>query len=115
MNIIQKTIEEKREEGYITPATSTSQEEEVPLQTNFIDENLDNNMEELNEPMEIIHEPMKNIPGDYKYSLPNNSTPSYAYQDKSNLVKALVSKINKLTLENKQLKHRSIMKISTLT
>ena len=43
--------------GDITPATSTSQEEEVPLQENFIDENLDTNMEELNETMEIIHEP----------------------------------------------------------
>ena len=116
MNIIQKTIEEKREEGYVTPATSTSQEEEeVPLQTYFIDENLDNNMEKLNEPMEIIHEPMKNIPGDHTYCLSNNYTPSYACQDKSNLMKALVSKINKLTLENKQLKHRSIMKTSTLT
>ena len=45
----------------------------------------------------------------------NNSTPCYACQDKSNLVKALVSKINKLTLENKQLKHRSIMKTSAFT
>ena len=102
-------------EGDITPATSTSQEKEVPLQTNFIDENLDINMEELNEPMEVIHEPMKIIPGDYTCCLPNNSTPCYAYQNKSNLVKALVSKINKLTLENKQLKYRSKMKTSTFT
>ena len=39
----------------------------------------------------------------------NNST-RYACQDKSILVKALVSKINKLTLGNKHLKHRSIIK-----
>ena len=102
-------------EGDITHGTSTSQEEEVPLQANFIDENLDVNMEELNEPMEVIHEPVKIIPGDHTYCLTNNSTPYYASQDKSNLVKALVSKINKLTLENKQLKHRSIMKTSTFT
>ena len=38
--------------GYITPATSISQEEEeLPLQGNFIDKNLDINLEELNEPM----------------------------------------------------------------
>ena len=30
-------------------------------------------------------------------------------------VKALVSKTNKLTLENKQLKHKAIMKTSTIT
>ena len=71
-------------------------------------------MEELNEPMEIIHEPIKIIPRHPTYCLPDNSTPCYVCQDKSNLVKALVSKINKLTLENKQLKHRSIMKTSTL-
>ena len=92
----------------ITPATSTSQEEDEPLQTNFIDENLSINMEELNGSMEVIHEPMKIIPGDHTYCLPNNSTPCYACHDKSNLVKALVSKINKLTLEKKQLKYRSI-------
>ena len=40
-------------EGHITPATSTSQEEEVPLQANFIDQNLDINMEELDKPMEV--------------------------------------------------------------
>ena len=93
----------KVREGDITPATSTSQEEEVPLQPNFIDENLDINMEELNEPMKVIHEPMKIIPGDHTYCLPNNYTPCYyACQDKSNLAKALVSKINELTLKNKQ-------------
>ena len=101
--------------GDITHGTSTSQEEEIPLQANFIDENLDINMEELNEPMEFIHEPMKTIPRDHTYCLPNNSTPCYACQDKSNFVKALVSKINKLTLENEQLKHRSIMKTLTFT
>ena len=37
-------------------ATSISQEENVPLQANFIDKNLDINMTELNEPMEVIHE-----------------------------------------------------------
>ena len=97
----------------ITPVTYTSQEEEEPPQANFIDENLDINMEERNESMEVIQEQIKIIPGDYTYCLPNNSTPCYACQDKSNLVKALVSKINKLTLENKQLKYRSIMKTST--
>ena len=101
--------------GDITHATSTSQEEEIPLQANFIDENLDINMEKLNEPMEFIHEPMKTIPGDHTYCLPNNSTPCYACQDKSNFVKTLASKINKLTLENEQLKHRSIMKTLTFT
>ena len=97
------------------PLTSASQEEDVPLQANFIDENLDINMEELNEPMEVIHEPMKNIPGDHTYCLSNSSTPCYVFQDKSNLVKAILSKTNELTLKNKQLKHRSIMKISTFS
>ena len=46
-------------EGDITHGTSTSQEEEVPLQANFIDENLDINIGELNEPIEVIHEPTK--------------------------------------------------------
>ena len=36
-------------EGNITSAASTSQEEEVPLQTNFVDENLDITKKELNE------------------------------------------------------------------
>ena len=72
-------------------------------------------MEELNESMEVIREPMKIIPGDHTYCLPNNSTPCYACQDRSNLVKALVSKINKLPLENKRLKYRSIMRTSTFT
>ena len=45
-------------EGDIAPATSTSQEEEVLLQSNFVDENLDINMEKLGEPMGVIGEPM---------------------------------------------------------
>ena len=57
--------------GDITHATSTSQEEEIPLQANFIDENLDINIEEINEPMEFIHEPMKTILEDHTYCLPN--------------------------------------------
>ena len=77
-------------EGDSTSATSTSQEQLVPQQANFIDENLGINTEELNEPMEVIHEPVKIIPGDHTYCLPNNSTSCYACQDKSNLVKALV-------------------------
>ena len=89
-------------EGDITLATSTSQGEKVPLQANFIDENLDINMEELNEPTEVIHEPMKIIPGDHTYCLTNNSSPFYACQDKSNIVKTLVSKIKKLPNFGKQ-------------
>ena len=46
------------------------------------------------------YEPMEIIPRDHTYYLPNNSTPCYACQDKSNLVTAPVSKINKWTLEN---------------
>ena len=46
-NIIWKAIGKKWGKGDITPVTSTSQEEEVPLQANFIDENLDVNLEEL--------------------------------------------------------------------
>ena len=65
--------------------------------------------------MELIHEPVKTVPGDQTYCLPNTSTPCYACQGKSNLVKALVSKINKLTLKNKELKHISIVKTSTIT
>ena len=42
--------------------------------------------------MEVIHEPIKIIPGGNTYCLSNNSTPCYACQDKSNLVKAFVSK-----------------------
>ena len=72
-------------------------------------------MEELNEPMELIHELIKTLPGDHRYCLRKNSTPFHACQNKSNLVKAFVSKTNKLTLENKQLKNRSIMKTSTFT
>ena len=37
-------LEKKVTEGDITLATSTSQKEEVPLQANFIDENLNINM-----------------------------------------------------------------------
>ena len=48
-----KPLEKNVREGHITPATSTSQEEEVPLQANFIDQNLDINMEELDKPMEV--------------------------------------------------------------
>ena len=59
-------------------------------------------MEELNEPMEGIHEPMKIIPGDHTYCLTNNSSPCYACPDKSNIVKTLVSKINKLPNFGKQ-------------
>ena len=113
--LLRKPLEKNLREGSVTPATSTSQEEGVHLHANLIHWNLNINMEELNEPMEVIHKPMKIIPGDHTYCLPNNSPPSYACQDKSNLVKALVSKISKLTLENKQLKHRSIMKTSTFT
>ena len=54
------------------------------------------------------------IPGDDTYCLSNNSTPCYTCHDKSNIVKALVLRIN-LTLENKQVKHRSIIKTSTFT
>ena len=81
---------EKVREGDFTPASSNSQEEEPLLQSNFIDENLDINMEKLNKLMERIQEPMKIIAGNHRYYLPNNSTPCYACQDKSNLVKALV-------------------------
>ena len=42
-----KPLEKKWGKGDITPVTSTSQEEEVPLQANFIDENLDVNLEKL--------------------------------------------------------------------
>ena len=90
----------KKREGDITRATSTSQEEEVPLKAKFIDENLDINMEEFNEPTEVIHESMKIVPGDHTYCLPS---------------KNIVSKINKLTMENKESKYRSIVKTSTFT
>ena len=97
--LFRKPLEKKVREGDITPATSTSLEEEVPLKANFLAENLDIKLEELNEPMEVIHEPMKIIHGYHTYWLPNSSTPCYACQDKFNLLKALVSKKNKLTLE----------------
>ena len=67
---------------------------EVSLQANFIDENLEINIEELNEAMEVIHELIKIIPGDHTYYLPNNSTPCYACKDKSNLKKHLLKKNN---------------------
>ena len=41
---LESHLEKKGRESEITPATSTSQEEEVPLQANFIDENFDINM-----------------------------------------------------------------------
>ena len=64
--------------GDITPGTSNSQEKQVPLEANFIDKNLDINMEEHNEPIEVIHEPIKIIPGHHTCCLSNNSTPCYA-------------------------------------
>ena len=73
--LFRKPQEKQVREGDITPATSAFQEKEEPLQANFIDENLDINIGELNESMEVIHEPMNIIPGDHTYCLPNNSTP----------------------------------------
>ena len=72
-------------------------------------------MEELNEPIKVNHEPIKPTLGGHAYCMPNSSTPCCVCQDKSNLVEAIFSKINKLFLENKQLKLRSIMKTSTST
>ena len=87
--LFRKPLEKNVREGDITPAASTSQEEEVPLQTNFIDENLDINMEELHESMEVIHEPIKlHLETTDTASLP----PCYACQEKSNIVKALFFK-----------------------
>ena len=104
--LVMKAKRKKQEDHYLKShwrkvkkgdnASAISQEEEVPLKENFIDENLDINREGCNEPMEIIHESMKIIPGDHIYCLSNNYTPCYAYQDKSNLVRALVSNINKI-------------------
>ena len=51
--LFRKPLEKNVRQGDTTPSTSTSQEEEVPLQANFIDKNLDINMEKLNEPMEV--------------------------------------------------------------
>ena len=87
-----KPLDKNVREGDFTPANSTSQEDEVLLQANFIDENLDINVEELNEPIEVIHKPMKIISEDHTYWLPNNSDPFYACQNKSNFVKALFQK-----------------------
>ena len=39
ITLFRKASEKNAREGDITPATSTPQEEEVPLQANFIDEN----------------------------------------------------------------------------
>ena len=47
--LLRKPLEKNVSEGNITSAASTSQEEEVPLQTNFVDENLDITKKELNE------------------------------------------------------------------
>ena len=63
--LFRNPLEKDVREGDITPTTSTSQEEGVSLQANFIYENLDINMMELNEPIEVIHEPMEIIPGDH--------------------------------------------------
>ena len=62
-------MEKNVREGDITTATSHSQEEEVAMQANAIDEKLDNNMEELNAPMKIIHESIKIIPLGHAYGL----------------------------------------------
>ena len=61
--------------------------------------------------MEVIRELIKIIPGDHIYYLPNNSTPCYACQFKSNLKK----KSTCLKKKGKQLKQRSIMKPSAFT
>lgn len=50
-------------------------------------------MKESKEPMKIIRETMENVPGDHRYYFPYNSTPFNASLDKSNLVKALISKL----------------------
>ena len=105
-------LEKKVTEGDITLATSTSQKEEVPLQANFIDENLNINMKQLMNQWKLFMNQWK-LYLETTDATCQISTPCYACQDKSNLVKALVLKINKLTLENKQLKHRSIKKTST--
>ena len=77
-------------------------------------------MEEFNEPMKLVQlklvlMPMRIVPGNHTHYLSNDSTTYYACKDKSNLVKALVLNINKLTWENKHLKHRSVMKTSLFT
>ena len=46
--LFRKPLEKKVRKGDIRPATSISQKEEVSLQANFIDINLEFNMEELN-------------------------------------------------------------------
>ena len=46
--LFRKSLEKKLKEGDIIPATSISQEENIPLQASFIDEILDINMEDRN-------------------------------------------------------------------
>ena len=56
-------------EGEIKSAFLFSQEEQLPLQASFMDEGLEINMEELNEPMKVIHEAKKIIRGDHTMSV----------------------------------------------
>ena len=42
--LFRQPLEKQVRKGDVTPAISSSQEEEVPLQANFIDDNLDINM-----------------------------------------------------------------------
>ena len=72
-------------------------------------------MEKFNELMAIIHEPIKIISGDHTHCLPNNSTPFYACRDKYPLVKALASKINKFTFENRSLIFEEIKHIKNVS
>ena len=88
--LFRKPLDKKVREGDITPVPWTSREEEVTLQANFLDQNLDINMEGLDEPIDVIHEPIKIISGDRTYYLLYNFTPCHACHGKSNLVKALV-------------------------
>ena len=46
--LFRKSLEKKLKEGDIIPATSISQEENIPLRASFIDEILDINMEDRN-------------------------------------------------------------------
>ena len=57
--LFRKPLQKNERESDIAPASIFSQEEEVPLQASFMDENLDINIEELNEPMKCIHEAKK--------------------------------------------------------
>ena len=108
ITVFRKLLDKKMTKVLITPLTSNFQEEEVILQADFVDNSLDINIKELHEPKKVIYEPVKIIPGYYTYWLSNNSIPSCVCQDKSNIAKAIVAKINRLTLKNKQLKHISI-------